>query len=73
MLLPTECWIHKRFLWSLPFPLLDQFQKADEAGRLAIRLQVMAEREAAKAIWMPKIQAEVAANQARLPVGTWRW
>jgi hypothetical protein len=72
-LLPTECWIHKRFLWSLPFPLLDQFQKADEAGRLAIRLQVMAEREAAKAICMPKIQAEVAANQARQPVGIWRW
>lgn len=65
-----HCPVDEQFQWSLGFPLHREFQLADAAGRLAIRRRVMAEREAAAAIWRPRLMAEVAECLAREPVGS---
>jgi hypothetical protein len=66
-----HCPVDEAFLASLGFPLRREYLEADEAGKLAIRQRVMAEREAAKAIWVPKIQAQIAADRIQHPVGSW--
>jgi len=65
------CPVDEAFLGSLGFPLHREYLEANEAGKLAIRQRVMAEREAAKAIWLPKIQAQIAADRIQHPVGSW--
>ncbi len=66
-----HCPVDEQFLRSVEYPIHEQFRQADAAGRLAIRQQVMAERAAAKAIWLPKVQAQIAADRIQHPIGSW--
>ncbi len=66
-----HCPVDEAFTGSLCYPLLVKYREADPSGKLAIRLQVMAERKAAADLLRPKIEAQMAADQIKYPLGAW--
>lgn len=66
-----HCPVDEQFMQSLGYPIYQEFQAADAAGRLAIRQRVMAEREAARSMWLPMVKAAQAESLKREPVGSW--
>lgn len=70
-LMRLHCPVDEAFHNSLGFPLYAEFKQADASGKLAIRQRVMAERAAARALWLPKLKAELEESRKREPVGSW--
>ncbi|MCP9915253.1 hypothetical protein [Cyanobium sp. ATX 6F1] len=68
---PLLCPVDQAFAGSICHPLLVEYRAADQAGKLAIRLRVLAERKAAADLLKPKIEAQIAADRIKYPVGAW--
>jgi hypothetical protein len=65
-----HCPVDEAFLSQLGFPLHRQYQEADEAGKLAIRLQVSATRQRELAVIRAEVQATLAAELIEHPLSS---
>ncbi len=66
-----HCPVDEAFLGNLGFPLHQEYLEADQASKLAIRLRVSAQRKQALEAIEAEIEAKVAADRIKHPVGSW--